>query len=108
MPATYIQVITTTALREEAERIARELVEARLAACAQILGPITSTYRWQGKIETSEEWQCWIKTRGELFEQVEQAIRRIHPYEVPEILAVPVVAGSASYLAWLEAETANG
>ena len=70
----------------------------------QIVGPITSTYRWQGKIETGEEWQCWAKTRGELFARVEEAIRRIHPYEVPEILAVPVVAGSARYLAWLEAE----
>jgi len=103
----YIQVVTTTARREEAERIARELVEARLAACAQIVGPIISTYRWQGKIETGEEWQCWAKTRGELFARVEEAIRRIHPYEVPEILAVPVVAGSASYLAWLDAETAS-
>ncbi|MGA2256684.1 MAG: divalent-cation tolerance protein CutA [Thermoguttaceae bacterium] len=104
---TYIQVVTTTALREEAERIARELVEAHLAACAQIVGPIISTYRWQGKIETCEEWQCWAKTRGELFARVEEAIRRIHPYEVPEILAVPVVAGSSRYLAWLDAETAS-
>ncbi len=102
---THIQVVTTTALRDEAERIARELVEARLAACAQIVGPILSTYRWQGKIETGEEWQCWAKTRGELFARVEDAIRRIHRYEVPEILAVPVVAGSASYLAWLDTET---
>jgi len=107
MPA-YIQVVTTTALREEAERIARELVETRLAACVQIVGPIISTYRWQGKIELSEEWQCWAKTRGELFARVEEAIRRNHPYEVPEILAVPVVAGSASYLAWVDAETAAG
>jgi periplasmic divalent cation tolerance protein len=103
----YIQVVTTTALREEAERIARELVEARLAACAQIVGPITSIYRWQGKVETDEEWQCWVKTRSTLFAGVEEAIRRIHPYEVPEILAVPIVAGSASYLAWLDAETAT-
>ena len=100
-----IQVVTTTARREEAERIARELVEAKLAACCQTIGPIVSTYRWQGEIETSEEWQCWIKTRGSLFGQVEAAIRRIHPYEVPEILAIPVVAGSAAYLAWLETET---
>ena len=101
----YIQVLTTTARREEAERIARALVEARLAACVQIVGPVTSTYRWQGKIETDDEWQCWSKTRGDLFARVEEAIRRIHPYEVPEILAIPVVAGSAAYLAWLEAET---
>ncbi|MEI8375869.1 MAG: divalent-cation tolerance protein CutA [Planctomycetota bacterium] len=103
--STYIQVLTTTARREEAERIARELVELRLAACVQIVGPITSTYHWQGKIETGEEWQCLVKTRSDLFTRVEEAIRRIHSYEVPEILAVPVVAGSASYLAWLNAET---
>jgi len=101
----FVQIVTTTARREEAERIARELVEKRLAACAQIVGPITSIYRWQGRIETDEEWQCWCKTRGELFPQVEEAIRAIHPYEVPEILAVPVVAGSKRYLAWLEKET---
>jgi len=105
--AAYIQVVTTTARREEAERIARELVESRLAACAQVLGPITSTYRWQGKVENDQEWQCWVKTRGELFARIEEAIRRIHPYEVPEILAMPVVAGSASYLAWLDAQTTD-
>ena len=104
----FIQVVTTTARREESERIARELVEARLAACVQIIGPITSTYRWQGAIETGEEWQCWIKTRTGLFARVEAAIRRIHPYEVPEILATAIEAGSASYLAWLEAETDAG
>jgi periplasmic divalent cation tolerance protein len=71
----------------------------------QIVGPITSTYRWQGKIETSEEWQCWAKGRSELYAQIEQAIRRLHPYEVPEILAVPVVAGSEGYLKWLREET---
>jgi len=103
----YIHVVTTTALREEAERIARELVETRLAACVQILGPITSIYRWQGKIETAEEWQCWAKSRKELFTRVEEAIRRNHPYEVPEILAIPVVDGSARYLAWLDAETSG-
>jgi periplasmic divalent cation tolerance protein len=101
----YIQVVTTTARREEAERIARDLVEKRLAACAQVVGPITSIYRWQGKIETDEEWQCWCKTRGELFPRVEEAIRAVHPYQVPEILAVPIAAGSEAYLTWLEAET---
>jgi periplasmic divalent cation tolerance protein len=105
--STYIQVVTTTARREEAQRIARELVESRLAACVQIVGPITSTYRWQGKVESDEEWQCWAKTRGELFARVEEAIRRIHPYEVPEILAVPVAAGNAAYLAWLDAQTGD-
>ena len=102
----YIQVVTTTARREEAERIARDLVEKRLAGCAQIVGPITSIYRWQGKVETDEEWQCWCKTRGEPFPRVDEAIRAVHPYQVPEILAMPIAAGSEQYLAWLDAQTA--
>ena len=100
----YVQIVTTTERREDADRIARTLVESRLAACVQVIGPITSTYRWHGKIETAQEWQCWAKSRRELYDEVEQAIRRIHPYEVPEILALPIVAGSADYLAWLDAE----
>jgi periplasmic divalent cation tolerance protein len=99
-----IQVITTTSSREEAERIARALVEARLAACVQVLGPITSTYRWEGAIETSQEWRCEAKSRAELYDEIEKAIRRLHSYKVPEILAVPVAAGSADYLGWLDAE----
>jgi len=101
----YIQVVTTTEHREDAERIARTLVERRLAACVQVTGPITSTYRWHGKIETAGEWQCWAKSRRDLYDEIEQAIRGLHPYEVPEILAVPILAGSADYLAWLEVET---
>ena len=97
----YIQVVTTTSGKAEAETIARELVAQRLAACAQVLGPITSTYWWQGQIETSQEWQCWLKSRRDLFEAIEQAIRGLHSYAVPEILAMPVVAGSDSYLAWI-------
>jgi periplasmic divalent cation tolerance protein len=99
-----IQVITTTASREEAERIARALVEARLAACVQVLGPITSIYRWEGAIETSQEWRCEAKSRAELYDEIERAIRRLHSYQVPEILAVPVANGSAEYLAWLDRE----
>jgi periplasmic divalent cation tolerance protein len=100
----YIQVITTTERREDADRIAGALVEARLAACVQVVGPITSTYRWQGKIETAQEWQCWAKSRRDLYDQIQQAIRRLHPYEVPEILALPVLAGSVDYLAWLDGQ----
>jgi periplasmic divalent cation tolerance protein len=100
----YIQVITTTATHDEAEIIARALVEDHLAACTQIVGPITSIYRWEGKIETSQEYQCWAKSRSDLFAQIEAAIRRLHPYQVPEILAIPVVAGSKDYLQWLEGE----
>jgi periplasmic divalent cation tolerance protein len=101
----YIQVVTTTEHREDAERIARSLVEERLAACVQVTGPITSTYRWHGRIETAQEWQCWAKSRRDLYERIEQTIRRLHPYEVPEILAMPILAGSPGYLAWLEKET---
>jgi periplasmic divalent cation tolerance protein len=102
----YVQIVTTTAKQEEAETIARALVERRLAACVQIVGPITSVYRWQEKIETAQEWQCQIKARGEQFAAVEAAIRGLHPYEVPEIIALPMSAGSAGYLAWIDAETA--
>ncbi len=100
----YIQIVTTIGRREDADRIAQALVAARLAACVQVIGPITSTYRWRGKIETAEEWQCWAKSRRELYDEVEQAIRRIHPYEIPEILAMPILAGNADYLAWLDGE----
>ena len=100
----YIQVLTTVEHREDAERIARTLVEERLAACVQVLGPITSTYCWHSAIETAEEWQCWAKTRRELYGGVEAAIRREHPYEVPEILATAVLAGGKDYLAWIDAQ----
>lgn len=100
--ADYIQVVTTTGRREDAERIARALVEQRLAACVQVVGPVSSTYRWRGQIETGEEWQCWAKSRRDRYEQLERAVRRLHPYEVPEILALEILAGSRGYLAWLD------
>ncbi len=96
-----IQVSTTTATKADAERIAAALVEQRLAACVQVSGPIHSCYRWQGEIETAEEWLCSAKTTREAYDQVEQAIRELHSYDEPEIMAVPIVAGSAGYLAWL-------
>lgn len=98
----YIQVVTTTEHEEQAAEIAHALVSARLAACVQVSGPITSTYRWQGQIETSREWQCVAKTRRDLYQRVEAMIRRLHPYQEPEILALSVAAGSPTYLAWLD------
>ena len=100
----YIQVVTTTERQEDAEMIARALIDQRLAACVQIVGPITSVYRWEGRVETSREWQCWAKSRSDFYGRIEAAIRRLHPYQVPEILAVPVLAGNPSYLAWLDKE----
>ncbi len=102
--AEFIQVLTTTDARELAKKIGRALVDRRLAACVQIAGPVTSVYRWQGQIEVAEEWQCWIKTTRERFAEVEGAIRELHTYTVPEIIAMPIVAGSADYLSWLGQE----
>lgn len=104
----YIQVVTTTERKEDAQKIAHVLVEARVAACVQVLGPITSTYRWQGTVETAEEWLCVIKSREDRYQELERAIREVHPYEVPEILAIPVVAGNASYLQWLSDQLQGG
>lgn len=96
--------MTTVASRKDAQRIADRLVNERLAACVQVLGPITSTYLWKGKTETAREWLCLVKTRKSLYRRVESAIRGLHSYEVPEILALPVVAGSRAYLKWLADE----
>jgi periplasmic divalent cation tolerance protein len=100
----YVQVITTTARRDEAEQIARTLIDARLAACVQIVGPVSSTYRWQGQVETAEEWQCLIKSKQAVLPRLVAAVRQAHPYQVPEILVFPVLWGSADYLAWIDAE----
>lgn len=100
----YIQVITTTASKEDAEKIATLLVEKRLAACVQIVGPVQSIYRWKGKIEQAEEWQCLIKSRQDLFCDLEQAIKKIHPYETPEIITMTITAGSKDYRQWLRDE----
>jgi periplasmic divalent cation tolerance protein len=99
-----IQVTTTTSTREEAERIAEALVEARLAACVQIVGPIASVYRWKGDVERATEWLCVVKTERRLYGEVEAATKRLHSYEMPEVLAVEIVDGSEAYLDWLHAE----
>jgi periplasmic divalent cation tolerance protein len=100
----FIQVMTATDKREDAERIARSLVETRLAGCVQIVGPVTSIYRWKGRIETAGEWLCLIKSREDLYGAIEQAIRSLHPYETPEIIASPITEGSREYLDWLRSE----
>ena len=97
----YVQVLTTVGSAEEAERISTLLVDRRLAACVQVVGPVESRYRWQGKVETEREWQCLAKTEVGRYAEVEAAIRETHSYEEPEILAIPVLAGSAGYLSWI-------
>jgi periplasmic divalent cation tolerance protein len=96
-----IQVLTTVGSEEDAERISIALVERRLAACVQTFGPIASRYRWQGKVEKAREWQCLAKTEAARYPEVEAAIRDLHPYDEPEIVATPILAGSAGYLTWI-------
>lgn len=104
MMTEYIQVLTTLENRDDAEKIARALVEKRIAACVQIMGPLTSFFQWQGKLDSAEEFLCVIKSRSDLFQEMETIIKSMHPYEVPEILATPITKGNKDYLSWL-AET---
>jgi periplasmic divalent cation tolerance protein len=96
------QVTTTVATQADAERIAAALVGERLAACVQIVGPIASIYRWQGAVERADEWYCHCKTTRERYPALEARIRQLHPYEIPEIIAVPIMAALPAYLAWIE------
>ncbi|HFQ90842.1 MAG TPA: divalent-cation tolerance protein CutA [Desulfobulbus sp.] len=103
----YIQVVTTVETREQAEKIAEEVLGSRLAACVQI-SRCHSRYRWQGTLEQADEYLCCMKSRRDLFEGLQILIRGQHPYDVPEILAIPVVEGNKEYLAWLEKELLPG
>jgi len=100
-----MQVVTTTDSREEADRLARSAVEGRLAACAQVAGPVTSTYWWEGAVQTATEWQCVLKTTAARFDALRAHLEREHSYETPEIVATPIVAGGAAYLDWIRRET---
>jgi periplasmic divalent cation tolerance protein len=104
---TFIQVMTATDKKEDAERIARSLVEMRLAGCVQIVGPVMSIYRWKGRIESAGEWLCLVKSHKDRYGAIEEAIRSLHPYEIPEIIALPIIAGSGDYLDWLRGELAT-
>ncbi|HEV8501916.1 MAG TPA: divalent-cation tolerance protein CutA [Casimicrobiaceae bacterium] len=106
MTAAAILVLATLPDRARAEGLAESLVRDRLAACVSIGASIRSIYHWRGKVETADEVVLTIKTRRECYRAVESAIRRDHPYELPEILAVPVLDGFAPYLDWIAAETA--
>ncbi|REK08250.1 MAG: divalent-cation tolerance protein CutA [Planctomycetota bacterium] len=103
-----LQVVTTVDSKQQADKLAEALVARRLAACVQVSGPITSTYHWQGKVESGEEWICAIKSLSAKYKSLEQAIVELHPYDVPEILAFDVVAGHRGYLDWLAAELGGG
>lgn len=98
-------VISNLPDQKSAQRLAEKLVEERLAACVNMLAPCASVYRWRGRTETATEYPVLIKTRMSLYPQVEQAIRKEHPYELPEIIGVPLSAGLPEYLKWVIAET---
>jgi periplasmic divalent cation tolerance protein len=101
----YLQVITTIDSPAEADRIGRQLVERRLVACFQVVGPIRSTYRWRGGVEQADEWLCLAKTTTDRHDELVAELRRLHPYETPEIVATPIVAGFSGYLDWIASET---
>lgn len=98
----FIVVYVTVSSFEEGNQMAHTLVEERLAACVNRLRPIQSVYRWEGKIEQSEEELLIIKTRGELFERLKTRVQELHSYSVPEIIALPILEGSEPYLKWLK------
>lgn len=102
-----IVVLSTCASADEARRIADELIAQRLAACVNLLPPVRSVYHWKGAVEEGEETLMIIKSARPLFEQLQAAIVRLHSYEVPEIIALPIVDGAASYLAWMDNELAH-
>ncbi|MDH5246131.1 MAG: divalent-cation tolerance protein CutA [Betaproteobacteria bacterium] len=98
-------VLTSLPDRATAERLADALIERRVAACVNILAPCRSVYRWQGKVQHEEEHPLLIKTSSDRFPALEAAIRDCHPYELPEIIAVPIERGLPAYLAWIQTET---
>jgi len=102
----HLLVFTTLPDLASARKLAGILVDARLAACISIGAPVESLYHWRGSVETSAEVPLSIKTRVDRFDDLAAAIRAAHPYELPEIIAVPITAASADYLAWIDAEIA--
>ncbi len=101
-------VLTTVARAEDAERIAEELVGRRLAACVNVLPGVRSVYRWKGAVEREDERLLLIKTRAERFEALRDAVLSLHPYEVPELIAVPLGPGSAAYFDWIDENVRDG
>lgn len=99
----YITVMVTTPSKEEALKIARRLLDDRLIACANIVGPVSSLFWWENKIDEATEFLAIMKSREELFQKLSERVKELHSYQVPEIIALPIIAGSPSYLNWLDA-----
>ena len=102
MTTEYLLVLATTANKQEAEKIANHLLNDKLIACANIFGPVTSLFQWSGNVNHAEEYLMVMKSKKDLFEKLTEAVKTIHSYEVPEILAFQVTDGSRTYLDWLQ------
>lgn len=100
-----VELRSTFPDREGAQHAAAELVGGRLVACAQVGGPISSTYRWEGQVEHAEEWVLSVRTVADRIEEVIAAVRSLHPYDVPEVVVTPVIGGHRDYLDWVAAES---
>ncbi len=100
----HLQVFITLPDKKGAERLSQKLLEKRLAACIQVIGPITSHYWWQEKITHSKEWLCIAKTTRHCYHELEKTVQEFHSYEVPEIIALPITAGYQPYFKWLQQE----
>ena len=104
----FIVVYVTVGSTDEGKKLAHALVEERLAACVNRIGSVKSVYRWEGKVEQSEEELLIIKTRSELFTALAKKVRQLHSYAVPEIIALPIIDGSEAYLGWLDEQVSGG
>jgi periplasmic divalent cation tolerance protein len=102
-----ILVLSNCGSEEEARRVARALVEARVAACVNIVPGIQSVYHWQGAIQEDSEWMLVIKSTRSMFDSLAAELRKIHSYQVPEVLAIPIIAGDQNYLDWMDREIAG-
>jgi len=101
----YIQILCNCPNQSTANNIANELIELKLAACVNILPAVTSVYRWQGKLEQETEVQLQIKTTMELYQSVEEQLLMLHPYDVPEVIALPIINAHQPYLDWIKQNT---
>ncbi|GAA1811362.1 divalent-cation tolerance protein CutA [Planosporangium flavigriseum] len=103
--AEFVQVSTTIDSPDAATELARSAVEARTAACGQVVGPINSVYWWEGKVDSAQEWLVLFKTTADRADALVEYIRALHPYEVPEVISTPITGGNPAYLAWIGQET---
>jgi periplasmic divalent cation tolerance protein len=102
MPSPFLIVLTTLPKRSDARRLSKLLLEKKLAACVNLLGPADSSFWWKGKIDQAREYLLLIKTRASSFSKLRRLLEKHHPYDVPEIVALPIVKGNPSYLKWIE------